>query len=155
MGFLDFSETLFLKVSETDEIFLATGFSAGDRQQLKHIVLTLFNVGTATADDRFRLKLFHDQAMTKLYATSSWLNLSDIEGLSDSWIGRVRFDFSEPWLGAADTYYLAVEADGYVRDGDTRYVGWALDWPVPVYATNPPPNCGLAFEVYGYRSVAL
>lgn len=153
MGFTQFPSMLYAKVSETDEIFMAAGFTPGASQQLRHMVLTMYHAGTAAGTERFRLKLFHDRALTKLYATGDWLELASIDGLSDSWLGRVRFDFSDPWLNQSFTYYVALEADGYTRAADTRFVAWVLDWPLPVNSQNDTPSYAVSFEAYGLRSL--
>ena len=152
MAFQSFPDTLYLKTMATGETVAAGGFSVPDAQELRHVVLTVYKHGTAGGTERLRLKVFHDEAQTKTYATSDWATVSEaIEGAT-YWIGRVRFDFGYQNLSAGETYYLGVESDGYTRSGDTFYIAFPLDWPLAINEQQSA-SAGLAFEIYGRREV--
>lgn len=154
MSIQQFPSTLYFRVSETAETFVGAGFTPGAHQQLNHAIVMLYSNGAPVKTERFRMKLFHDAAMSKPYATGDWLSLRSIPNISASWLGRVRFDFSSmPWLNAAFTYYLAIEADGYTRNGDSRYCGWKLNWPFTVNAGGI--SNALHLELYGTRSKSI
>lgn len=152
-----FPAVQYFKVFEDDEEFLCGGISGQLNQQLAQIVFVLYKHGAHTGTERMRSKIYHDSALTKLYATSDWFDLADIdtnpgdgEVLDTYWRGRVAMTFaSKPWLDSQSTYFVSMEIDNYTRNADTFYMAIMYDWPFPV---NDNQNA-ISMEIYGYRTV--
>lgn len=144
----------YVKVMETAEVASPGGFSVPVTQQLGYIRLLMYKHGAHVGAEKFRLKVYHDLARTKLYATSSWSSISSISGVSTYWDGWVRFTFAEQWVNASEWYYLEVESTGYTRNQNTFYIGFVLDWPISIYTQTQAPGYSFAMEIYGYRKVA-
>jgi len=133
MAFADsFPSTLYVKAMETDETFLGGGVTFPADQELKAVYAVLFSKGVRSAADQARLLIYTDLALTKLYATGAWSNLATATAGATNWLGRVLLSFASPVnVEAGQTYFIAFEVD-YARNGNTSYVGFALDWPLPV-----------------------
>jgi hypothetical protein len=153
MAITQYPSRLYVRVSETDELFRGATFTPGADQVVTAGIVTLYNQGTPVAGERARLRLFHDGALQKPLASSAWLYLDAIPGIAAAWLGRIRFDFPPFWVGGAFTYHLGLEVAGYSRSGDARYLGWVLDWPYPVNAQSGG-RPGIHFELYGRRRKA-
>lgn len=156
-----FPQTQYFKTFEDAEIFLCGGISGHDDQQLAQIIFTLYKHGAHAGTERIRAKIYHDAALTKLYATGDWFDLVDLvndpsegEVLSTYWRGRVGLNFSgKPWLDSQSTYYIAAEIDGYARSLNAFYMALMYDWPFPVNSNSNAPNYAIAMEIRGYRQV--
>lgn len=158
MATKQFPKNQLWKICETDEKFLAAGFKVGHNQALQYVRLTVVNKGISAGS--FRVAVYTDQALTKLYAASSWRSVTSIESTLPApygafWRGIWGFQFPTAWprLQAGTVYYLAVEADGYTRNATTAYVGFCLDAPEEINANDNPSRPGLAIEFYGNRKV--
>lgn len=144
-----------VKVMETDEQYLAGGLVAERTEQLSTLRLLLYKHGVHAGTERARVRLYHDEALTSVYATSSWSSIDAIENLADYWRGWLGFTF-EPmrWLVADTTYYVAVEVDDYTRDGDTFYLSFAYDWPIAAsLQLSETGGVSLAMQPWAYRKV--
>lgn len=152
MAFESFPNLLYCKVMETAEVVLAGGCTLADDQELAHVVMALYKLGAAAGSERLRLKIYHDAALTNLYATGDWATVATAVDGATNWLGRVRFDFATRVnLDAGQEYFVAVEADGYTRIGETFYLAFPLDWPLSINVSAGP--YGHAMELYGRRGV--
>lgn len=143
MAIRQFPRLQYWKVHATGEVVAAGAIQVAVPQRLGAIKLTVYKHGTEAGTERFRVKLFHDLAQTKLYATSQWVSFEAVNEYLSSpmgqyWRGTFAFEFARPYpnLSTSSTYYVAVESDGYTRNDMLYYVAWCLDWPLPVY-NNP------------------
>lgn len=149
MAFKNFPSPLRFKVIETSETVCAGSFLLPRSLDLAQIVMVLEKHGAHVGTEKLRAKLFHDKAMTKSFAVGSWMKLTTvIPDLSSSdWIGRFPLDFSRVQIPAECPVWLAVEASGYTRSGDTFYLQLAFDWGLNMHGV----PAALAFELYGER----
>jgi hypothetical protein len=154
VAFESFPNLIYAKVLETSETALGGGFAhETDCFQLAHTVVTLYRHGTLGGSEQLRLKLCHDATLAKTYATSSWLTLSDVDGLSGggAWIGRLRFDWPTlPHWAEGSRLYLACESASYTRNGTTSYLALMLDWPLPQAVQEDEPSYSWKAEFWGY-----
>jgi hypothetical protein len=142
MSYGDFPSQLYFMILNAGTNSLGS-FQLGSECQLRNLVFSLLKVGTLGGSERLRLKLYTDSGLTELYKTGSWASLASISGISASaWLGWLRLDFSDIWVAGSQTFYLAVETDGYTANYPTMYLGLKLDWP---YAVNE--KSGLAHPV--------
>lgn len=144
---MNFAAIQQIKIAETSELVLAGAIQLDRHRQLTHIVTSFYKHGNAAGGERLRLKVFHDRQMTKLYATSSWLNVNQIT--NEFWIGRIRFDFDQQWLRNDQAYYIGIESDGYTRNGESFYLGFPLDSTFDL--TSYERAGAVAMAVYGHR----
>lgn len=155
MGATQFVARQKVRIVGDSDTVVCGGVDVATDQQLVHVVMTLYKHGAAVGTERFRLKIFTDEALTKIYATGSWLEIADISGVTDYWRGRVRFDFdTRPWLETGSTYWIAMESDGYTRDGIARYISFCLDTPYPVNTSSEVDRYPLEMALYSYQRIA-
>jgi len=152
-----FPNNQYWKVLETAETFIAGSYLVTDYNlQLKHIVMTMYKEDDGSnsyATTELVCKLWHDSAMTQLYATSDTFYLSSLTPVADSWRGNIRFDFDEQFLNKNQTYYVSITPTNYTRDGNDVYLAFAFDWPLPINTNASAPQYGMAMEFYGLKRV--
>lgn len=120
--------------------------------ELAQIVVHLVKKGAHAGTERLRLALYHDEALTLLYAASAWFSVLDLaDTVPTVWRGRVPFDFERPFLSATKRYWVALETTGYTRNGSVFYIGAMYDWPYPINTQTDPLLYACAMEVTGYR----
>lgn len=152
-----FPSTQHWKIPNTGEKVLAAAFSVPDNQFGRYVRLTVLNKGVL--DGKFRVAIYSNRELTKIYAASNWRSVRDIAhevgGFGAVWRGVWGFEFPLPWprLQAGTTYFMTVESTDYVRDGMAAYVAFCLDWPFEINTQNGD-TLALAFELYGYRKVS-
>lgn len=147
MAFKNFAALQQVKVIETGELVQAGGITLGKSQDLANIVVAVYKQGAHAGTEKLRVKLFTDQAMTKLYATSAWSAVAAIPGIGTNWIGWLRFDFAGEHLNGQLQYWVGVETTGYTRNGNTFYLSLLRDWGLG--QSGNPAAASLA--VYGLR----
>ena len=131
MSFLNFPETQHIKTLDINETIDCGSVTMPAHSELEHIRVKTFihgNVGGA----RLRIKL---DILSGSDVYSEWSSISDIEGLTDKWIGWVRFDFNRKPLKISEEYKVYVEVDNYTRDNDVTYIGLGYDDYDPVYGS--------------------
>jgi hypothetical protein len=154
MAYASFPNLSYWKVLATGEMPHGGGFTLRFPMRLMNVVLTIYKHGAHAGTERMRVKIFHDASRTKLYATSDWVTVDSFAELHDYWQGRVRFDFTgKPALATTQRYYVAVETDGYARDGGTRYLSLMLDWPMQSSIQEDAPYYSWKVEFYGERRI--
>lgn len=134
MAFLPFPKNLLVKTFNDGVTEYLAQFTADKTQLLRYVVLTILKNGTSAGSESLQLSLFSSSDFTKpaLFTSDARL-LSDTGATnSESWIGRLRFDFDDVPIDSGSTYYLAVSCSSYTRASDF-YLGAILDWPYPVY----------------------
>jgi hypothetical protein len=155
---VSYPATQYWKVFETDEVLVAGGATFASDAQLAQVVVTLYAQGTFAGSERMRALLYHDQALTKLYATGAWTSIADAVGAAAAWRGDIPLNFAEgsrPFVEAGATYYVAIEVDQYTRDGETLFVSLTYDWPLPINENAAtPPSYPLAMAFYVVQKVA-
>jgi len=151
MAILQHPAEEYCKVVDTDELCVAGGFQTARHEELRHIVMRLYKKGARGGSERMRLKIFLDDSCLHLYAWSSWVRLSDIEGIDAdaAWKGDVRFDFESPNINKHRTYWVAIEIENYTRNRDTFFLAFLYDWPDPLYQQLGTPLYGLRMALYG------
>jgi hypothetical protein len=149
-----FSDEIYLLRQNTSPELLALGeIIVTAPMSLAAVRLNIFIHGTLGGSETCTLKLFSDENLEGLMAQSDAFALQDIEGLSEYWNGWLRFDFPDgPTLDVNESFCFAMETSNYTQNGDTFYIGWALDWP---FNTNglpaDPLQRGAYMEFYEYR----
>lgn len=148
---LKFPRTQNWKVINDGETEPVGSFSSTSNGELTNVTLPLLKIGTLAGTEQVRLKLFHDAALTQLYATSQWRPLSGNVAASAPWRGTIRFDFSGEFISSSQSYHVAVETQGYTRNGETLYLAAGLNSPVASVAGNV--NLGASMAIYQKRGV--
>ena len=108
-------------------------------KELSYVRLTFLKKGTEGGSETLQLQFYTDSTLTKLYASSDVVTISDFVS-GTYWLGWVRFDMSSTPIFAANTsYYMTVKTTNYTRNSDTYYLAFGLDWPAPrnVIAATP------------------
>jgi hypothetical protein len=150
MAHLQFPFTQYIKTLNTGVVEKLCSFQVDRSMLLDYIVLTMLKNGTSAGSESMQLKLFSSWDMTKPAMVSSSARLLSAIGVanSQSWRGRIRFDFSGFGLSTADTYYLAIQTTSYTRT-TAYYLGAVLDWPDTVYTQNDLDVPGAQIRVIG------
>lgn len=138
----------FVKTFDSDELVKCGSVDLLDHIELTYLRVLLFVHGAPDPGEKLRAKVFSDSDYSALYATSEWALLSEIEDLSEMWWGWLRFSFDRQHLNKSQLYYLAIESDGYVRDGDTKYLSASLNWPLKQYEGDADT---VMMQIYGHR----
>lgn len=147
MPYEQFCETKYIFVTDTSTV-TKLGYSVSDHvTELEHVRLDFYKHGTEVGDEQFTLNIYTDEAMTNLYASSFAVSLSSIEGLSQYWLGWLRFDFNLPILAPDTKYYFGLDPVTYTRTADTFYVGAAADKP-PENINDIGQGVGAFLEMY-------
>lgn len=142
MAFKDFSNIQYIKTIDTGEEARMGGFKTAVNTELEHIRPTIYiNAGTITTEE-VRINVYSDPGASSKIFSSSWAKLSDIEGLSTSWIGWIRVDFDRQPLNKYIWYYTTIELRNYTRVVGGYYIGFSYDFPFPKYDNS---------EIYFYR----
>lgn len=150
MAFSPFPDTGYFFVLSDTEHYVGA-FNLVETTELKHIQTILFIRGTLGGSERLRLNLYGTSEIGSTpIKTSDWLNLSDIGGYTNNWIGHVFFDFDGTPINPDLTYYVGVESDNYTRNVDTFYLALRLDWNV---AVNTGTGAAIRMNILGERTV--
>lgn len=126
MAITQFKEFDYFRVMDTSELVPAFGFSTADNQQLSQILLTTYIHGSLSGNEILVAKIYADQALTKLVATSSNFILSQIENIGANWFGQIGISMpTKPWIGLGNTFYVAIEATNYTYSGSS-YISFLM-----------------------------
>jgi hypothetical protein len=142
----------YVRTLGTAELVQCGSIQVAEEEELAHIRFLLYKHGALGGTEEIRAKLFTDDGYSKLYATSDWALVSDIENLSTYWWGWIRLDFGRENLSKRFPYYVALETENYTETDDA-YLSVSLDWPIPQNTGINTPHRALAMQVYGYRSL--
>lgn len=155
MGFLQFPNKLRVKPIGTDEVMPCAGFQFPSHGELGYVRAQLYIRGTLAGTEKLRMKVFSDAAYAKLMYVGEWADLSKVEGREPGkdWIGWITFAFGREHLNKNTTYYMAVEAAGYERLGDSFYLGLVLDWPISVNLSAAEPRRPVALAFFPYMEL--
>lgn len=154
MPFTSFASEQTVKTVNTDEVVLGGGATFAAAGELKSLYLTMYSHGARASTDKIRVLLYHDAALTNLYATGDWAYLVEATEGAANWFGKVRCDFTPPVnIDAGHAYYVAIEPSGYTRNANASYISYAYDWPIPVNVNADDPRFALAMEMYMRRPV--
>lgn len=120
--------------------------------ELSHIVLTLLKNGESAGSESLQLKIYTSWDLSKpVFSTSSGRLLTATGAQnSESWVGRLRFDFERVSIEAGVEYYLRISTSSYTRDGTNYYLGAVLDWPDQVYDQGGSAP-GAQIRLIGYK----
>lgn len=146
-----FPDEFYVKALETGVTERLCKFVPDIDMELSHIVLTFLKNGTAVGSESMTLKIFSSWNYDKpVLASSSARLLSATEAEnSESWVGRLRFDFDRINLEAGVSYYLAISTSNYTRT-PTFYLGAVLDWPDQIYEQGQSV-AGAQIRLIGYK----
>ena len=160
MSTVKFPKNQVWKIADSNEQFRAGAFTVPDKQFARYVYLLIINKGISSGN--FRVALYTDQALTKLYAASGYRSIAEInaalaapnDDMTAFWRGRWLFEFPSPYprMEAGVTYYLAVESTSYTRNALVSYMAFGLDSPFPKN-NNTGTLRGLDFELISYRKV--
>jgi hypothetical protein len=98
---------------------------------LKNIWSRVYINGNIVGSERIRINIKSDNET--LIFQSAWSNISDIEDLSEYWLGFIRLDFNGYNISKEVWYNAYMEIENYTRIGDTFYIGVSFDFPFPTY----------------------
>ena len=136
MAFFDFAETQYIKTVDTGEEIRVGSFKTAENLELQYMRPTIYITGTTlVTDERIRVNIYSERTYSAILYQSSWSNISEISGLmvKDRWIGWIRVDFNRENINKNITYYPTIELDNYTRDGQNFFIGFAHDFPFPIY----------------------
>jgi hypothetical protein len=158
MAFKDFSSDQYIRTFDTDEKIRMGSFKTPSSGELGNIRVLLYVIGTLAGNEQIRTVIYPSEDQELAYATSDWMNLSDLVDENDltvsgNWIGMIRTDFSRENINANNTYYIQCEIRNYTPNFPTLEIGLSHDFPSPRYATSETlfQNTNLAFEIFTYR----
>lgn len=142
------------KTAATGELVEAGGATFPAHQELAGFYVTVYMQGARGAAEQIRAKIFSDSAYTKLLATGEWANLVEANEGATNWLGKILLSFDPPHnIEAGTEYFLAIETDGYTRDGDTSYIAFSYDWPLPINDNVDAPFYALQMDWRSYQRV--
>lgn len=153
MAFLDFAKDQYIKTMDTGELIRMGSFKVAKSMEIKYARVTIFIDGQLQANEQIRINVYSDPTTTSLMYSSSWRSLSDITNVSERWLGWLRLDFDRQNWNKNYTYYLAIEAQNYTAILGTYTIGFAYDFPFPIYDNsqslfyNHPLQC----QLFGYN----
>lgn len=149
MAFKNFPSELWVKVQETGSVN-GLGKIVSDTEFTIDTIRVVFHQhGTAGGSETLQLKLYSDPEMTKEYAVSDVLTVSDFVTGTD-WIGYIGFKFATLPNCNDCAIYAGLVATSYTRVGDSFYFAVPFDWPVNV--NEPTRSQGCWIELYGYQA---
>lgn len=151
MAFDGFSKyMLFSEQPSSGESNVISRFSRPSNTVLSDIRLILYKHGDDTGNETFTAKIKQDLqdntaqiSVQSVIATSDTIAINDIEGVTEYWLGFVRFEFEENvHINASTEYTVEIETANYTRNADTFFLGWALDWPeeLNTHSQDLPPG---------------
>ena len=132
---MSYPATEYWKVFETAEVVLAGGATFIETAELAQVIVTMYKHGVAAGTETMRVKLYHDAALTKLYATGEWTDLIGGHAGATYWRGRIPLNFavgSYPFVQPGQEYFVAIETASYTRNGETFFVSLGFDWPLTI-----------------------
>lgn len=142
-----FPATEYWKVFETGETFVGGGATFTRDAQLSKVIVTLYKQGTSTGTERMRAKLYHDFAMTKLYAVGAWTLLRSVIDLGTVVRASevpLTFD-TEPFVQTGQEYFVALEIDSYTRNGETFFIAADFNWPIKLNTSDSQQAIKMSF----------
>jgi len=158
MAFKDFASDQYIRTFDTDEKIRLGSFQTQKDGELGNIRVLVYIQGTLVGTEQIRIVVYPSEAQEAAYATSDWMDLSDIVDengttTTGNWIGMVRCDFARENINKNNTYYLQCEIRNYTVNYPTLEIGLSHDFPSPRYATGETlfQNTNLAFEIFTYR----
>jgi hypothetical protein len=150
MAFKNFSEELYIKVQNTNETIDLGKIESSSEFSLTAIRLQFFmhNVSAASGNETIQLKLFTNPGLTKVYASSDILTVSDFVTGSTDWIGNIGFQFlTKPNINSFQNAYAGIVATNYTRNANSFYMGYVYDWPFP--RRGETEDFPISIEVFG------
>lgn len=136
MAFKDFSEYKYVKTFDSNEEIRMGGFQVVTSGFLKYVrvMLVMSEVASLVGTETLTMKVYADQNLTSLLYTSGVVSISDIDydPLLHSWVGFVRFDFTNKPINKNYFYYPTVTIANFTPAMDF-WIGLNYDWPDPVY----------------------
>jgi len=120
---------------------------AAESFELASCRVKIYKHGTLSGSETLKMVLFADQDMTMPFASSNTINVSDFSSGS-YWRGMVNFTFGGQVVVAGGSYYPALVAGNYTRNGNTFYISYAYDWPIYVNTSIDPQLRGGHMEFY-------
>jgi len=152
MSFLDFPKTNYIKTVDTGEVIRMGTFKTVKSIELTHIRVTIYVSGSAPTNERFRINVCSERTYSSILYQSNWVNVADIPGVTADWFGWVRADFDRQNINKNRTYYPSIELDNYSRIPGSFYIGFAWDFPFPIYNNSQPLfyNHPLQMQIFGY-----
>lgn len=156
MAFLQFPQTDFFRILETDSTTRMGSFQIPVGTELDHMMLTILVKGLIVTTINLRVKIFGSDMNETPEIVSDWVELS-VDTLVSSpayttgWFGNIYVDFSGEPINPNVTYYMTCETSGYTRNGDTFYMGLNLDWNSPVNTSITPSRAGARVRILGHR----
>jgi hypothetical protein len=146
-----FPDSPYVKTFNTGITEKLAKFTVDKDLLLKYIVLSVLKNGTSVGAESMTLKIYSSWDLTKPVIVSSSARLLSATGAANaqSWIGRLRFDFSGYPLTEGEDYYLRISTTSYTRT-PTFYIGALLDWPDTVYTQTRDPVYGAQIRIIGH-----
>lgn len=152
MAFLDFSKVQYIKTMDTGEEIRMGAFKTANNMELKYFRVTLYVNGDISGNEELRVNIYSNAITTGLLYQSSWAKLSDISNLGTRWLGWLRLDFNREAINKRLYYYPTVEARNYTRNVNDYYLGFAHDFPYPIFDNGESLyyKHPLQMQIFGY-----
>ncbi len=154
MAFTQFPNQQYFIVLPTDATTGVGYFNLQDGTELKHIMITILQVGVISSPYNLRMKLYSSSSLATPIITSDWATISVatlVPTYTVNWLGNIYLDFQGNPLNPNLNYFMAVETSGYTLIADTYYVGINLDWYSPVNSSVDSTTAGARIRILGKR----
>lgn len=120
------STQLFVEIGGNESI-IGGYYTPLDTGYLEHIRVKIAKRGALTEAGRsYRVMIYCEGALIGQSASVSVDQLPHWN-LSDTWYGRVRFDFTDTPVTAGSTYKMVVAMDSVDSTTEAGYIGFAID----------------------------
>lgn len=153
MAFKDFASIQYVKTIETGERIRMGGFKPSAGLELTEVRVLMYINGSSnlSGSESAMMTIYSDQTTTTgkelVVSNASLINSSTIDNLgSTNWVGFFKFSFPTFNLNPNTTYYPAIELSNYADAGDSFYVGFAYDFPAPVYSNLSSGDTNVFFD---------
>lgn len=150
MAFKDFSDTQYIKTVDTGEEIRMGSFFPPKNMEIAYMRPTIFISGAMPTTEEIRINIYSDETTTSKLFSSAWSKLSDISGVTASWIGWIRCDFNRQPINKFIKYYPTIELQNYTRT-PSYFIGFSYDFPFAIYDNAEPYfyNHSLQFQLFG------
>lgn len=157
MNFEQYPDNLRVRILEDDDNAQMGAFSSPDDRELKHVVLTHFNLGTRTGSETLKINIYGDLETDSPLYTSNTITYSTviaaITGATTSTnnLGTIRFDFTNSSINKNTNYYLRLQVANYTRNGNSSYLAYVLDHPAQINVRSVSNEAGAQAALVGLK----
>lgn len=128
MSFLNFSEYLFVRISNESETVKIATHEIVTGGELGNMRVMVYLKGSVSGN--IQLKIYpKDNASVPICSS----NIVDISTIGSDFLGFVRFDFQRENFPNGAQFDIFADVTSYTRSGEVSYLSLVFDFPCPVY----------------------